>query len=264
MIMVGAIAARRRSSSSGGGGGSDSEVPFSAVQLLVNAEIDVSPSIDFFDVSSFLKPITRNSVDTYRDAAVAVYGNYGITMGAAAGRVDWIAGAVADWKFLHDGTDKWTIDFQWDPANISTLQCLFDTGGGTSANAGIFMDISAARVPTFQIYNASGNINTCPLNGTFQALANDTNPRHIRLSYDPDPVGSPSENAKLWERGIWKGAIQRKTNIAPSSANPAFALRFGGFGSSGLEPSRCSMDEIRVVKGYALDGTNQSSAWPTS
>jgi hypothetical protein len=250
MMRPGIVAQRRR----------NQVVPFSAVELLVNAETAGATADDFLDASSFARTITRNSASTIRSngAGIPAFGSWGISY-AASSRSDWIVGAVADWKFLHDGSTKWTIDMQVDPTNFAGTMTLFDTGGGTTTNAGIYCAINTSRQVVLQIYRASAG--TFWLTGTFgTALDNNNNLRHIRIACDPT-LGS--NNATLYENGSSRGALS-KSGSSASASNPAFALRFGGFASAGTDPFRGSMDEVRVSKGYTLAGANQSAAWPTS
>lgn len=236
-------------------------VPFSEVQLLVNAETAGATADDFLDVSSFARTITRNSASTVRSNAggIPAFGSWGISYAAAA-RSDWIVGANTDFKFLHDGATKWTIDMQVDPTSFAATMTLFDNAGGTSTNAGIYCAVNTSRQVVLQIYRASAG--TFWLNGTFgTALDNHTNRRHIRITCDP-ALGS--SNAILYEDGVNKGSIS-KTGSAASSNNALSGMRFGGFSASGTDPFRGSMDECRIVSGRALlPGANQAAAWPTS
>lgn len=235
-------------------------VPFSAVELLVNAETAGATADDFLDASSFARTITRNSASTIRSnaAGVPAFGSWGIQY-AASSRSDWTVGAAADWKFLHDGATKWTIDMQVDPTSFAATMTLFDDAGGTTTNAGIYCAINTSRQVVLQIYRASAG--TFWLTGTFgTALDNNTNLRHLRLSCDPTLA---SNNVTLYENGASRGSLT-KSGSSASSNNPLSGLRFGGFAAAGNDPFRGSMDEVRVAKGYALGGANQTAAWPTS
>lgn len=239
---------------------SNQTVPFANVELLVNAETAGATADDFLDASSFARTITRNSASTIRSngAGIPVFGSWGISY-AASSRSDWIVGANTDFKFLHDGATKWTIDMQIDPTSFAATMTLFDNAGGTTSNAGIYCAINTSRQVLLQIYRASAGSNW--LNGTFPtALDNNTNVRHLRITCDP-ALGS--SNAILYENGASRGAIS-KTGLASSSNNSLSGMRFGGFAAAGNEPFRGSMDEIRIVQGFALAGANQSAAWPTS
>lgn len=235
-------------------------VPFSAVELLINAEAQGATADDFIDLSTAARTITRNSSDTRRSssAGVPVYGSYGIELAAASGRTDFTVGAAADWTFLHDATDKWTIDFRLDPADFSTTRVLFDTSGGTTTNAGIYVQYNSSRVILVQMYRAVNS--SFVINGSFTALDNNTNYRHLRLNCD---LSLASANMELFENGVSKGTLNKTAN-APSSADPPYPFRFGGHGPSGGSPLRGSIDELRIVKGYALPALLQDTAWPTS
>jgi hypothetical protein len=243
----------------GAGGGGAVDPPFAAVQLLINAETAGATSSDFIDVSTAGRTITRNSSATVRDAAAAVFGSFGIEADVSGGRSDFTVGSAADWTFLHDGTDKWTLDIQADFADFSVTRVLLDTAGGTTANSGIYVQVDTSRVVLVQIYRGD-SVNTV-INGSFTALNNHTNPRHLRLTCN---LALGSANMALFEDGNGRGTLNKSAH-APSAGSPAYPLRFFGYGPSGGDPMRGGFDEIRIAKGYTLDGSEvQAAPWPTS
>lgn len=233
-------------------------VPFSAVELLINAEAQGATADDFIDISTATRTITRNNATTVRSNAVPVFGSYGISMPATPGRVDFSVGSAADWKFLHDGTVTWTIDLWWDPADFAVARNLVYTGGHTTVNIGLDIEVSTARKVFFGITRGV-NGQTVVAGEFATALANNTNPRHLRFTYDHS-LGSA--NAKGYENGSSLGSLT-KTGNAPSTSNPTTTLHMFGY-SNGTLPGRGGADEVRIVKGYALPALLQDTAWPTS
>lgn len=254
--MIPGIVAGRAVTASGG-----ESVPFAAVELLINAETAGATADDFIDASSNARTITSNSADTKRRLGGQKWGTHSV--GAVSlSRTDFTVGSAADWKFLHDGTEKWTLDIWLDRADTNaTARILFDTSGGTTTNSGLFcgIDSTGAKLRV-QMYRAVSD--SYVINGTFAtALTGGTDYAFLRLVYDPT-LGS--EQLKLFENGAARGSLS-ETGNAHSSANPAYPLRFFGLGPSGSQPLRGFADDIRVVKGYALDGSYvPSAAFPTS
>jgi hypothetical protein len=239
-------------------------VTFSDVQLLVNAETQGATSADFIDASSFARTITRHGgVRVIRDnsAGVPKFGSWGVTTGDSSARNDWSVGAAADWKFLHDGTTPWTLDFWADLASIGATQTLIDTTQGSSNNSGIYIGYTTGGAFTVLLTRSVNS--SYVVNGTTSGTISPTGAvqHFIRITYDHS-LGSA--NMKFFANGSSLGSLNKTAN-APNTGNPSTALRFFGFSTSGLEPMVTSMDEIRVVNGYALSGTYvPSAAFPTS
>jgi hypothetical protein len=235
--------------------------PYGAIELLINAETAGASAGAFVDVSRHRRAITVNSVQTERSSAVGVarFGGYGVVAAADPGRTDFDVGTASDWAFLHDGLDKWTIDLQLDFADFNLPRTILDTGGGTTLGVGIWIGVNTARQVLVQVYR--GVNSSYVINGAFSALNNHTDYRHLRITCDLSPA---SDNVALFEDGAARGTLS-KTGNAPSTAAPSFALKFFGFGASGANPFRGSADDLRITRGYVLDGAQvQDAAWPTS
>lgn len=234
--------------------------PYGAVELLINAETAGASASHFVDVSRHRRAIAVNSVLTTRSNGVGVarFGGFGIEA-ASLSRTDFDVGVPSDWTFLHNGLDKWTLDLQIDFAGFSIARTILDTAGGTTVNAGIWIGVNTARQVLVQVYR--GVNASYVVNGAFAALSNHTDYRHLRITCD---LSLASDNVSLFEDGVALGTIS-KTGAAPSTAAPALALKFFGTGGTGADPFRGSADELRITRGYVLNGAEvQSQPWPTA
>lgn len=121
------------------------------------------------------------------------------------------AGVAANWKFLHNDGDDWTVAFWLKyTGTIENGHAIFATVTDTSAD-GILFDIRTSGDFRCLLYNASASVG-----GTFTVGLADANWHHYVLTHD-----NAATDLELWYDGTSKGTID--TNAAGTS-NPTQAL----------------------------------------
>lgn len=182
-------------------------------------------STTFVDSSSKARTVTANG-DAKQTTTAPIRGS---ACGTFDGTGDYlVAGAAADWKFLHDATTDWTFECWAQANNFAAERALIDTCAGSTANVGIYISVDVSRGINIQIMRGVGGSRVLNVNAGF-AFPNDTNFHHIRVTYSP---GAASEHSKLFVDGVLT-AVNNKLGNAPSAANPTAALQIGRFSGSG-------------------------------
>jgi len=172
----------------------------------------------------------------------SVYGGSSLAFDGSNDNID--VGAVADWKFLHDGSIAWTIFGRWRFNSFATEQALFGTAI-TTAQTGVFAYLLTDRKISFSIARGTGSsVATVITATTAAALPNDTNFHHIEIAYDPT---QSVDHCRISINGSMQ--FFSKAANPHSSTNPAAKLRLGEYiSTSGLGDVNGNIGEFVVMK----------------
>lgn len=229
---------------------------FASVVLLLHAD-GTNGSTTFTDNSGAPLTVTANG-----NAQLSTTDpKFGTAAGLFDGTGDYlVAGAAADWTFLHNKSTAYTLEAWVQANNFSAERAIFDTTAGTTAQAGIYLSVNTTRGITFLMSRAVGGTNIVSAVAA-AAYPNDTNWHHIAVVYDP-ALGSG--HYKLFVDGV----LTQSDNQTGSSANtsaPLQALQIGRF-AGGTVTWNGKKDDIRITKvaRYTATFTPPSAPFPNA
>lgn len=152
-------------------------------------------------------------------------------------------GTQSNWSFLHNTTAKWTIEFWIFPAQGGTTFTIFDTANGTTANAGILIQMLASNKIGIQMFYGSVGNYILNLSTVATNSLNIGSWNHVALTYD---ASLGSNNLTFYINGISSGTFSKTTNT-PSNNAP-----FYPFSIAPTEISLGYLSNVRVLSGIIL------------
>lgn len=228
---------------------------FASVRLLLHMD-GTNGSTTFTDNSPTPKTVTANG-NVQVSTTTPKFGS-----GAALfdGTTDYLtAGVAADWRFLHDSTTSYTIQFWLKCDNFAAERVVVDTTRGSSANAGMYVSVDASRNINVVITRAVAA--SFILNASWPAaFPNDTTGYHfVQLVYQP-ALGT--NQAELFVDGVSQG-LRSRGGDAPNGADPLNALFVGAIATGGSNSLLGRLDDLRITA-TARANSVPTAAFPNS
>jgi hypothetical protein len=211
---------------------------FSSVSLLLpfdGTDGDTSTS----DESLEAHAITFNGTAQLDDAQV----KYGATSLLLDGNSDYItAGSLSDWRYLHDGTEDYTVDFWFRiDAATGTTQILYDTGLATTMRGGAAYIVDSSGTLTLSAIIARGT------SGTYAAQINGSTALSIGAWHFCAVVVDGSQ-LELFLDGSSEGTA---TISSPSTSAAQYTLNLGRYQQGNSAWFDGHIDDFRITRGVA-------------
>jgi hypothetical protein len=168
---------------------------------------------------------------------------FGDTSLVLDGNSDYLTiGTVANWKFLHDGTEDYTAEF-WFRVNAATgtTQILYDTGLSTTMRGASAYIVDSSGTLTLTALVARGT------SGTYAAQVNGATALSTGTWYHCAVVVSGTQ-LELFLNGSSEGTA---TIASPSVSNCQYPLNIGRYQQGNSAWFNGHIDDFRVTKGVA-------------
>lgn len=239
---------------SGAGGGGDGDPYWSDVfSLCPMSGTNGSTSFPDIIAGRTWTPTSASITTSQSPFAGGSSGNFG-TSGSLT------TGTLADWKFLHDGTQAYTIDI-WAYINaLGSSRMFFGTNGASSANTGLAAWVDPTGHLRFFMTKAGSTI----VNWTSGAILVSADTWYL-VSFEWNPSGA----GMMWS--YLNGTLETTGGVggtgAYSTSNPTYALQLGASGNAGGLPLDGYASNWRVTKALRYGGasfTPPISPFPTA
>lgn len=209
---------------------------------------------DFASVFSLMHMDGANGSTDFKDVALRTWlvsGNsqistaqskFGGASGLFDGNLDYISdpvGNIADWKFLHDGTTDYTLEFFYR-RDVATAQYMFMTATGGTSTIGIFLRFNADGSIDYRICKGVG--------GTYElwALAPASSSSILVWEHCAIVYNKTTLLCTIYINGI---DVADDTGLnAASSANPEYPMYIGRKVNPTGQYFDGYMDEVRISK----------------
>ena len=228
--------------------------------LFVATEVD-----PYFDNVHLLMPFEVGVTTNLTGLASLTFTNNGAIVPTAGGKFGNAAefdgstqylvstAAPADWSFLHDGTETYTLDM-WLKIDVISDRCILTTNELSLNATGIYLYLNGSGTVAFAI--SKGAAPAAAIMTSTATLVAGT------FSFIRVTVDSATGVVKLFIDGTEEGTDTLSGQVASA---PSTSLRIGRWATNTLYQMDGMIDDFRITKGVVRDGAEVPvAALPTS
>ncbi|WP_123785245.1 LamG-like jellyroll fold domain-containing protein [Pseudazoarcus pumilus] len=155
-----------------------------------------------------------------------------------------LEGAVnADWTFLHSGAEPWTLAVRVRPAGSADYRTIVDTGGGATANRGIYLGVRNTGALRLLIARGTGGTYEVDINTSAGVVPSDAW-NQVVLDFDGTTI----------RLCVGDAVVGSSARSSPSSAAPSSPLRLFATSPSSASPYAGYAEDFVIWRGASIFG----------